>query len=34
MCVADEVVGQILGSDNCQDYSTTGQDMSVIQDAG
>jgi hypothetical protein len=34
VCVADEIVGTILGSGNCQDYSITGQDMQVTQDAG
>jgi hypothetical protein len=33
VCVADEIVGSLLGSGNCQDYSVTGQDMSVTQDA-
>jgi hypothetical protein len=34
VCVADEIVGTIFGSGNCQDYSITGQDMQVTQDAG
>ena len=34
VCVADEIVGKILGGGNCQKYSVTGSDMAVTQDAG